>query len=748
MSNSTPTELTTLIASHTATLVYAIPLLIVSVILTFAGTFLTLDRTRSFPPKHDKTDKFIYSSYESFEKRRKRGWFWWWRLEGGVGGLAVGFAFGVHLATFLALMVPNISTSPPLSSTAFLVVCIISAVLSCALSGRYRIATIVFAGISGGALTSLALSVMLHPPLTGRRVLLVILTILIGIPTIFVCIVSPHISMTQNNAFLVHLPYLVHPLLRFCTASTGSFGLVLSIALLLKPPAASWANVWDRLWVSNGVGWGTSQEKGLTAAWTFFTCLGIVEDWALRRWLGEDPDEKWNNYLLSYVESLPFSEHRAGTFRPLPSLWDRLFHRQTPANPEFPHSFEDDSQEDFDLKSKPLFTENISSLPSPLLNSAIPTPFYADMAPPLSHLAKFKHKSANADSQPRARPSDPLMDPEDDGASDSSDDYDLPPFVKKRRKNGPFAKFHLRLHNPDSRAADSVGFRPLAKRNGDSDSDDDKERGPSDDGVTTVSSATLIGSGGNGQAPSQNSDARAPENVRHPAAPEPTPDFEVDLTSMMPAPLGLGGERARAEADKVPKFIERHVSSKPQTPVSETPPTAPATPEADRTNFSGPSATDLARARVRAIVSGVPGRHSRRGSLAQMPQVPMSPPPLHHAPPSLQNQVTAPPSPIAFPAPVPATPSLINALHRVAVAQQQAYGIHGVSHYGVDGLPAPPVGDANSSKQGGLPGSASNPKGAGLRELNRAGVGVGENGVGGWDEFWKDVKTQARVPIR
>jgi hypothetical protein len=153
------------------------------------------------------------------------------------------------------------------------------------------------------ALTSLALSVMLHPPLTGRRVLLVILTILIAIPTIFVCIVSPHISMTQNNAFLVHLPYLVHPLLRFCTASAGSFGLVLSIALLLKPPAASWANVWDRLWVSNGVGWGSSQEKGLTAAWTFFTCLGIVEDWALRRWLGEDPDEV--KQFLLFLLSLP-----------------------------------------------------------------------------------------------------------------------------------------------------------------------------------------------------------------------------------------------------------------------------------------------------------------------------------------------------------------------------------------------------------------------------------------------------------
>jgi hypothetical protein len=95
MSNTTAAvELTTLLASPTATLVYAIPLLIASLALTFAGTFLTLDRSRSFSPKHDKTDKFIYSSYESFEKRRNREWLWWWRLEGGVGGLAEGYVFG------------------------------------------------------------------------------------------------------------------------------------------------------------------------------------------------------------------------------------------------------------------------------------------------------------------------------------------------------------------------------------------------------------------------------------------------------------------------------------------------------------------------------------------------------------------------------------------------------------------------------------------------------------------------------
>jgi hypothetical protein len=73
----------------------------------------------------------------------------------------------------------------------------------------------------------------------------------------------------------------------------GAFGLVLSIALLSKPPVSGWANVWERLWVKNGDpnDWGTSKEKGLSAAWAVFWVVGIVVDWALRRWVGECPDE-------------------------------------------------------------------------------------------------------------------------------------------------------------------------------------------------------------------------------------------------------------------------------------------------------------------------------------------------------------------------------------------------------------------------------------------------------------------------
>ena len=370
----------------------------------------------------------------------------------------------------------------------------------------------------------------------------------------------------------------------------------------------------------------------------------------------------------------------------------------------------------------------------------------------------------NADHNPAARASGPSSDTEDDGASDSSDEYDLPPFVKRRRKNGRFARLRLRLRNPDSertRRTDPVAFRQLAQRDVDSDSDEDKKKGPLDDRTTAASSATLIGSGGNRQMPSQNSDAHGPASGRIAAERagqaekmasdgfesrsiprEPVPeysDYEVDLTSMAPTPYDPNGERRRAQVDTAPKFMERLMSSpKPQSPMSETPFTAPGSPE-------GQSATDRARARVRAIVAGVPTRPSRRGSLAQMPQLPLLPPPLHHGSP--HNEVQGSPlSPVAFPVPVPATPSLLDALHRVAVAQQQAYDARTVSHYSVDGLPATSAGDASSSRQGGLPGKRFSPKGAGLREPKQSSAEVIRADV--WDDFWRDVKAQARVPIR
>lgn len=147
--------LTSLLPSTSYLLAYSIPLLLLSVVLTFAGTFLILDRTRSFAPNYDALPG-------AFKRARKFSF----TLEGGVGGLAVGYAFGgmfptstcaifnnaypVHLSTFLSLLVPAVSTSKPLSSKAFLAVWLLSAIITTVLSGRWKYVALSFAGLSGG----------------------------------------------------------------------------------------------------------------------------------------------------------------------------------------------------------------------------------------------------------------------------------------------------------------------------------------------------------------------------------------------------------------------------------------------------------------------------------------------------------------------------------------------------------------------------------------------------------------------
>jgi hypothetical protein len=112
---------------------------------------------------------------------------------------------------------------------------------------------------------------MLHPSLSSR----VILTAVV-VPILTIMTVLP-LARTQHSA------------MRLSTCSTGAFGIVVSIALLSRVP--SWSNVWERLWVPSSVEWGTSKEKGLTAAWSFLLAAGIACDWFLRRKFGENLDE-------------------------------------------------------------------------------------------------------------------------------------------------------------------------------------------------------------------------------------------------------------------------------------------------------------------------------------------------------------------------------------------------------------------------------------------------------------------------
>ncbi|CCM06129.1 uncharacterized protein FIBRA_08378 [Fibroporia radiculosa] len=283
-------SLSTLFSSTSYALAYTLPLILVSVLLTFAGAFLTLDRTRAFPstrtsssydtlkpsPQFDVNVKVAQNSVGSF-----------FLLEGGIGGLASGYVFGVHFATFLSLLIPEATTSAPLNSKSFLAVWVLSA------------------GSVGFSVLALAISVMLHPSLLFR---IVLTSILLPIGSI---------------AAILPLSRYQHVFIRFSTSSMGAFGIVISVALLAG--VAAWSDVWERLWTSSSADWGTSAEKGLSTLYCVLLLAGTACNWFLRHKFGDNPDEEWNAYLANYAANLPDVVDRAGRFAPLPSLWSRLF---------------------------------------------------------------------------------------------------------------------------------------------------------------------------------------------------------------------------------------------------------------------------------------------------------------------------------------------------------------------------------------------------------------------------------------
>ncbi|GAW01687.1 hypothetical protein LENED_003297 [Lentinula edodes] len=317
-------SLSTLLPSSSYLLAYALPLLLVSLILTFFGAFLTLDRTRRFRAKND-----MYVMPGSFGKetkglRLKRMMV----LEGGVGGILLGYAFGVHLSTFLALIIPNI-TSSDLSSGAFIAIWVLSAFTTTVLAARYSIVALGLAGLSGGASSVLGVCIIIHPPLEARVVF-----------TIAVMVISMIAIML--SAFIPPLTRFKHPLLRFAASSTGSFGVTMCISLLSSSSFSSssasslqsWSSPWSHLYLSASSSWGTSTEKGFSALFCILILAGTVCDWAFWRKWGECPDEKWDSYLAEYAVNLPNDVKRAGSFRPFESVWERVFGSRDNRNEE------------------------------------------------------------------------------------------------------------------------------------------------------------------------------------------------------------------------------------------------------------------------------------------------------------------------------------------------------------------------------------------------------------------------------
>ncbi|KAG7090472.1 hypothetical protein E1B28_009586 [Marasmius oreades] len=321
-----PVSILTLLVSPSYLLAYTLPLLFLSLILTFAGAFLTLDRTRFFKQKDTYVDVDMPGGMGSTRGRFER----WFKMQGGLGGLIGGWSFGFHLVTFMALVIPSLpdsKISKPLSPASFLAVYLLTSLVTAFLGGRFKYAALAMAGLTGGLTFALVLSVITHPTLLTRQVLLAIATPILLLFT------------------LLPLVKFQHGALRFALSSTGAFGLVTSFALLaslkggeLEVQAGVW---WSHLFVKDGFGWNTAKEKGLCAGYCLFLLVGSVTDWALRRRFGECPDEKWDSYLASFTTSGNLPD-RAGTYTPFKSIWDRL--TKSHATEKDPIIFPDDSK--------------------------------------------------------------------------------------------------------------------------------------------------------------------------------------------------------------------------------------------------------------------------------------------------------------------------------------------------------------------------------------------------------------------
>lgn len=300
--NSSYDLLSSLLPTNSFTLAYVLPLLFVSVPLTFAGAFLIFDRTRVFPPHAPSRST----------SRRETYWLssahWTLFLRGGLGGLFSGYTFGVCLATFLSLLLPSTTSSAKLSPKSFLAIWVFAVVTCAAIAGRWNYATLVVSGAVGFTSAALSISVIVHPSLVARIALLAVL------------------ATVGTVLCLLPFPRVRHGFTRLACSSAGSFGLVICIAILMRN--SSWGNVWERLWINNDNDWGTSSEKGLSAAYCLFLCAGLACDTFLHHRFGENPDEKWDHYLAKFAGDLPNDSHRAGTFTPFVSLYDRIMGRE------------------------------------------------------------------------------------------------------------------------------------------------------------------------------------------------------------------------------------------------------------------------------------------------------------------------------------------------------------------------------------------------------------------------------------
>ena len=129
----------------------------------------------------------------------------------------------------------------------------------------------------------------MHPNLRTRKILT---CVLVPLTTL--------VALIPNLPFL-RLQHLAHTTTRLLTSVAGAFSITFAIAILAgEKGSPGWADVYDRLWVANGPGWGKSKEHGFAVLFYVLWVIGAGCDWALRRKLGDSVDEVRETFWWLY----------------------------------------------------------------------------------------------------------------------------------------------------------------------------------------------------------------------------------------------------------------------------------------------------------------------------------------------------------------------------------------------------------------------------------------------------------------
>jgi len=362
---------TTILTTKGGVLVYALPLLLVSLPLAFVGTYLTLDKSRAFPTLGDPEgptvlelpgsvsqrgrsrlpdnvlswEKSVYNlevprANPRFRQMLRSSRRWrrsnLWRLEGGLGGLLTGYLFGVCAPTILTLYITE-HTSRTLTTIPFLIIVFLLAAMFSVLGSKFHNVAILLSCVGGSfALTTFAIFALNCTPVI-RLSLWAVLCILLSIIPVASLITASDKLYTS-----------LHWSLRASQSAFGCMGVVYSIAVLARVPG--WEDALSQLWAESRPDGGSTLALSVMG-WILFVS-GIGCDWTLFRTLGPSRDQHWDNYLAHYLDNLP---NRAGKFERFPSLWSRIssiFHKTHEPLSKSSGSLDDESLPSFDVIPK------------------------------------------------------------------------------------------------------------------------------------------------------------------------------------------------------------------------------------------------------------------------------------------------------------------------------------------------------------------------------------------------------------